>query len=97
MVEVEFKFWPPDYCADKPYITPSLKKVSKEGLRGLKYVFGAKLQVWIYWSMAAKRVTGDLERCRNRNSGPEAKQQLCYQNEVSSWLGGWVGKWSGLV
>lgn len=36
MVEVEFKFWPPDYCADKPYIILSLKKVSKEGLRGLK-------------------------------------------------------------
>lgn len=42
------------------------------------------------------RVPGDLERYQNKNLGPEAKQQLCYQNKALPWLQGWRLKGPGL-
>lgn len=87
MVGVGFKSWPPNYCADNPYVPLSLKKESEEGLS-----LAANLD-----PQEQGPKEGHWGFRNNRSSGPEATQQLWYQNEASSWLGVWVGKGSGLV
>lgn len=57
---------------------------------------GAQPRACTHWSRDPTRVPGDLERYQNRNLGPEAKQQLCYQNKASPWLQGWRRKGPGL-
>lgn len=87
MVEVGSKSWPPNDCADNPYMPLSLMKESKEGLSPAANLDpqkqGPKEGHWGFRN--------------NGNLGPESKQQLWYQHEASSWFGVWVGKGSGLV
>lgn len=87
MVEVGFKSWPPNYCADNPDVPLSLKKERKKGLCPASGLDPGE--------QGPKE--GRWEFRNNRNAGPEAKQQLWYQNEAPSWLGVWVGKGSGLA